>query len=103
MTKKGLIGGYNVVKKTIQIIMKETIPISKIACEPKLQKKNLYNSLSIKDNFKSINLPRIILDFLQYADGKNTITDISNYIKIPLYKTVKIYKLLNQNNLLRKE
>ena len=65
MTKKGLSGGYKVVKKAIEILMKEIIPVSKVICEPKLQKKNLYKSLSIRANFESTNLPRIILNFLQ--------------------------------------
>ena len=102
MTKRGLLGGYKIVKKTIEIIMNEIIPVSKEICEPKLQKKNLYKSLSIRNNFESTNLPRIILNFLQYADGKNTIHDISKHIKIPINKTLEIYKLLYKQNLLEK-
>ena len=82
--------------------MKEIIPVSKEICEPKLQKKNLYKSLSIRNNFESTNLPRIILNFLQYADGKNTIHDISKHIKMPINKTLEIYKLLYKQNLLEK-
>ena len=102
MTKRGLLGGYKIVKKTIEIIMNEIIPVSKEICEPKLQKKNLYKSLSIRNNFESTNLPRIILNFLQYADGKNTIHDISKHIKMPINKTLEIYKLLYKQNLLEK-
>ena len=41
-------------------------------------------------------------NFLQYADGKNTIHDTSKHIKMPINKTLEIYKLLYKQNLLEK-
>ena len=40
------------------------------------------------------------MDFLQYADGKNDIEDISNLIKINLNTTKKIYNVLKRNKLI---
>ena len=35
-----------------------------------------------------------ILDFLQYCDGKNSLEDISFFIKLNIKETKKIYKYL---------
>ena len=99
VTKKGLNGGFKVAREAIKIIMKDIIPVSRFLCEPKLQKKKLFESLSTgsitTDSSK-------ILDFLQYADGKNNIEEISRYIKCSLSSTYDVYKLLLINKLLKK-
>ena len=98
VTKKGLNGGFKIVKEAIKIIMKDIIPMSKNICEPKLQKTNLIKSLSTNVYDPDSNR---ILDFLQYADGKNNILDISKYIKLSFNNTYDIYKLLVKKNLLK--
>ena len=98
VTKKGLNGGFKIVKEAIKIIMKDVIPMSKNICEPKLQKTNLIKSLSTNVYDPDSNR---ILDFLQYADGKNNILDISKYIKLSFNNTYDIYKLLVKKNLLK--
>jgi aminopeptidase-like protein len=98
VTKKGLNGGFKVAKEAIKIIMKDVIPVSRFLCEPKLQKKNLYESLSTGSGAHDSSK---ILDFLQYADGKNNIEDISKYIKQSTDNTYGIYNLLVKNNLLK--
>ena len=101
VTRKGLGGGFNVVKKAIEIIMQEIIPKSKTICEPKLQKRKLYESLSVKENYKKNILSSKILDFLQYSDNKNNILDISKHIKCSVKQTYDIHRLLLKNNLLK--
>ena len=41
------------------------------------------------------------MDFLQYADGKNDLKDISNKIQTNLLLAKKIYITLKKNNLVR--
>ena len=97
VTLKGIIEGFKIAKSAISILLKEILPRNKTLCEPHLSKYNLYPTLSIKrNNFTS----RSYLDFLQYADGKNTITQIAKKIKIKLIKVKKIYKLLKNKNLI---
>ena len=98
VTLKGLKGGFDVVKKAIEIIMNFEIPKSTILCEPMLKKKNLYNHLSIKNNKKK-NLSKKILDFLQYSDGNNNLEQISKLIKINLKETNKLFQIAKKNNL----
>ena len=100
VTINGLNGTYKVVKKTIDILMKKIIPVSKIICEPQLSKKKLYETLSEKKITKKRILSRRLLDFLQYSDGKNDIFQISKYIKSTFNETKKIYKILLKEKLL---
>ena len=101
VTKKGLMGGYKIVKKAIDIIMKNYIPKSTFLCEPQMSKRGLYPSLSkfVRSNY---NLPsRHLLNFLQYADGTNDLNDISKYIKFSFEKTYRIFKLMLKSKLIK--
>ena len=96
VTTKGISGGFNVAKKAIELLLKTSIPVNKIICEPQMGKRNLYPHLSLK---KPKNHTRDLMNFLQYADGKNSLDDISKLIKLSLSKTKKIYLLLKKNSL----
>ncbi len=66
-------------------------------CEPQMGKRGLYNTLSIKRKF---DITRSYMDFLQYADGKNSLEKISEKINLNLKVTKKIYNKLRKNNLI---
>ena len=98
VTLSGLNGGFKVVRSAINILLKKTIPISNILCEPFLSKRNLYNTLSSK----SINqFSQLILDILQFCDGKNDILEISKKVKLKEKKVKKVLNLLVKNKLVR--
>ena len=98
MTKKGIRGGFNVIKKALEIIHNKRFPKSKVLCEPFLTKRKLYPTLSRADykNLKATNF----LDFLQYSDGNNSLEKISLLIKIDIKKVKKIYNNLKKYNLI---
>ena len=116
VTQKGLEGGYKVVKEAILNLMKikfkfpkrsfnKKYPISKFICEPQLGKRNLYpqiSNISYKNKNKKIKLSQDILNFLQYADGSNSIKEISKYINLPLKKSKNIYNICKTHKLMRK-
>ena len=54
------------------------------------------NTISVKTILKTRNY----MDFLQYSDGKNNIEQISKKIKLNIFETKKIYKILKKENLL---
>ena len=43
---------------------------------------------------------RKLLDFLQYADGTNSLKQISKSIKLSMSKTLNIFRVLKKNKLL---
>ena len=111
VTLKGLKGGYKVAKlavnKLINLKLNKTIkkksnknyPLSKFICEPNLGRRNLYDLISIKNRKKTSS--RNLLNFLQYADGKNSLSKIKKYIKLNKTQTKKIFNVLRRNQLLK--
>ena len=97
VTIRGLLGGFKVAKKAIDLILEQIHPKNKILCEPHMSKRKLYPTLSKKDtNYFS----ESIMDFLQYADGKNNINEISVLIKKNLKFTINICNLLLEKKLI---
>ena len=56
VTLNGCKGGFNVAKKSIQILLNRKYPKSKIICEPHMSKRGLYPTLSNSENQKSANI-----------------------------------------------
>ena len=96
VTLKGCLGGFNVAKKSIEILLKRIYPKCKTFCEPQMGKRGLYPTLSDKN---SDNLQRGYMDFLQYADGTNSLEKISDLINLDLAHVRKINKILLEHNL----
>ncbi len=119
MTAKGLQGSFNMILKTIKYFKifyydsknnfrkqeKYKKNYSKVICEPFLEKRNLFpksGNLEEKKGRLTINMKspsKLILDFLQYADGKNNIKQISKYTKQKLNTVKKVYILLKHKKL----
>ncbi len=95
-TKKGLKDSFLVAKNAIQTMQKMIIPVSTLMCEPQLGKRGLYSKIS--KNYKR-DFFRTLLDFLQYADGKNDIKQISKKINVNYKSSIKIYNILKKENL----
>jgi aminopeptidase-like protein len=90
VTLKGCLGGFNVAKKSIEILLERIYPKCKIMCEPQMGKRGLYQK----------KLTSSFMDFLQYADGTNSLEKISNLIKLDLRSVKKIYQILFKNFLI---
>ena len=98
VTKKGVRGGFNVVKKAIEIIQSKKYPKVSILCEPFLTKRKLYPTLSGSEKIDTQTTN--ILDFLQFCDGKNSLEKISKLTNIKIKKINKIYKNLKELKLI---
>ncbi len=96
VTLKGCLGGFNVAKKSIEILLKRTYPKCTVMCEPQMGKRGLYPTLSTKH---SKTLTRSYMDFLQFADGTNSLEKISNLIDLDLGSVRKINSILVNQNL----
>ena len=93
VTKKGILGGFLLVKMAIEILLKNEYPKYNLLCEPFMTKRGLYPTLG--NNTKNNNLKNI-MNFLQYADGKNSLEGISKIISIPYSKIIKIFNFLKK-------
>ena len=97
VTFKGILGGFKVAKKAIEILLKKIIPKNIIICEPNMGKRGLYPTLSTT---KSKPNTQKLMDFLQYADGQTSLKKISKTINLNFKNTKRIYIKLKKNNLI---
>ena len=104
VTLNGIKGGFKVSKTAIEILLKKNLPKNLILCEPQMGKRGLYPSLVTTRSMLSSNHSKSIIEhymnFLQYADGRNTLEEISKILKINLNLTKKIYRTLKKHHLL---
>ena len=96
VTIKGCVGGFNVAKKSIEILLKRIYPKCKIMCEPQMGKRGLYPTLNTKTENKT---SRNYMNFLQYSDGTNSLEKISSLINLELKYVKKIYIVLSKHKL----
>jgi aminopeptidase-like protein len=97
VTSKGLNDSIKVYKKIILELENSIFPVTKIICEPKLSKRNLYPYINRNGNK---NLGNDILNFLTYADGQNSLIDIFENIKVKKKKFNKILNILLKKKLI---
>ena len=67
--------------------------MSNFLCEPQMNKRGLYPTLSVKNKIKTT---KNYMDFLQYADGKNDLNEISKILKMNKNNIFKIYVKLKK-------
>jgi aminopeptidase-like protein len=95
VTPKGLEGGFNAIKDAIEIIEQNLKPSINVLCEPQLGKRKLYPEISRRGVDSDV---RLMMDFISYCDGKNTLLQIANFVNKP-FKEIKhvMDELVKQN------
>lgn len=99
ITPAGLQGGYDALRKSIEIIEKNDHLKSTVLGEPQLGKRGLYPTLSTKDSGKQV---RTMMNLLSYCDGKHSILEIAELIEEPFWELTPIVDQLIENDLLQK-
>ena len=107
VTESGINGGFKVAKTAIVLLLNKIIPKNNILCEPQMGKRNLRSNISIKNKYTFLSgaagslssFSNNLMNFLQYADGKNDLNKMSKLIKTNYKETFKIYKILTKHQL----
>ena len=97
VTPQGLKGGYLAIKKAIETIENNKNYKSNILCEPHLAKRDLYTGVSRKGSDKDIILT---LNFLSLCDGKNTLLNIAENLKVPIWELYHLVDKLKSHSLI---
>lgn len=97
VTPGGLEGGYNYVKRCIEVA--ESNVTYRVTCcgEPQLGKRGLYPSLSTKASGASV---QTMMDLITYADGTNDLVSISKRLGKPVWELNEIAVRLKKSGLL---
>ena len=102
ISSDGLKGGFDIIKKTIEILEFNQVYKNKTPCEPQLGKYDLYPTISIKGS-KQRELSNLMLNILAYADGDNDILEISEIIRVDFFTVHNTMKILLDNELVSLE
>ena len=98
VTAAGLLGSYEVLKKSIQCLEANKTLISTVCCEPQLGKRGLYPTIGTKNGDTQV---QNMMDFLAYCDGVSTNVEIAEKIKIPLWELKDILDRLEAEDILK--
>lgn len=97
VTPQGLEGGFNALRRAIDVIENDVRPKTTVLCEPQLGKRGLYPTLSTKDTSAKV---RTMMNLISYCDGKHTLLDIAEIINAPMWELVGILQPLLENGLI---
>jgi aminopeptidase-like protein len=81
VTAKGLMGGFDLVRKVIEALEMDVIARPKMLCEPMMSKRHLYPTVSTKKVYSDV---KFRMDIISYLDGKKSLLDIANLLGKPL-------------------
>lgn len=99
ISKAGLQGSLKAMQKCISYVEKNHVVKSTTYCEPNLGKRGLYPLIN-KVNQRA-STPDL-LNFLIFADGVNSMLDISERIGLTFDQTYELYESAIQHNLVRR-
>ena len=99
ISPEGLFGGFEIVKKSIEILENDYIYKVKILGEPQLGKHGLYPTTSSKDVFQKV---KKLINLIAYADGTNSLLDIAILIEENFFDLHLIAKKLVEKEIFEK-
>ena len=100
VTEKGLNQSLKIFTEIIKSFELGIIPVTNIFCEPQLGKRNLYSSISKKNNYDDALKTR--LNLIAYSDSKKNIFEIAKILDKPLIEINNEYELLIKKKILKR-
>ena len=97
VTPAGLEGSYDVLRKCIECIESDQYLKVTVLCEPKLDKRGLYPTLSTKQTKAQV---QDMMNLIAYCDGSNSLLAIAGIIDVPMWELVLIAENLKSQGLL---
>ncbi len=97
VTPSGLEGGFDAIRKTIELIEHNYVYKTSTPCEPQLGKRGLYPTLSTRGAGYAV---RAMTNILAYADGTRDLIDIAEYIGVSPEEAVETAEKLAAAGLL---
>jgi len=100
VTSKGLHGGYEVLRKSIECLEFNIIFKTTVLCEPQLGKRGLYPTMSTKTSVGA--KIKYMMNILAYSDGEHSLINIADLINIPVWEIYEIAENLEKAGLLKR-
>jgi aminopeptidase-like protein len=98
VTPEGLGGGFNALQKMVEAIESNCFSKMTVLGEPHLSKYGLYPTLN---TLASHDLMKPMMDLIAYSDGNNSLLDIAQIIRVPIWELVPISRKLIKAGVLK--
>jgi aminopeptidase-like protein len=98
ISANGLFGAYEALTLCIECIEKNEIFQATNLCEPQLGKRGLYPTLSTLESHENVDR---MMNLLAYSNGQDTLLEIAEKIKTPMWLLIPVVKTLLDHNLLK--
>jgi aminopeptidase-like protein len=96
ISPEGLQGGFDAIRKCIELLEANAVYRCTLPCEPQLGKRGLYPTLSTKETVKQV---RGMMNLIAYADGTNDLLAIAKRIGVYAGELISIARTLVENGL----
>ena len=97
ISPNGLYGGYDKLKKAIELLENNNYYKVNVLCEPQLGKRGLYPTISTKTSGAIV---KNMMNFIAYADGNNDLIDIANIIGVQAEELFEIVEKMKKAELI---
>ncbi|MFW5961298.1 MAG: DUF4910 domain-containing protein [Desulfohalobiaceae bacterium] len=97
VTAAGLQGGFQVLRRALEVIENNETLLTTVLCEPQLGKRGLYPNLSTRDSRKQV---KTIRDILTFCDGTKSLLQIAETIGKPVWDLMPVVQELKRHELL---
>ena len=98
VTPKGLDGGYWAIRKAIEAIERNKKYKITVLCEPQMDKRLLYPTLSTKDKNKET---KLMMNFISLCDGQASLVEIAESLNEPIWNLYELVDKLENYRLIR--
>ena len=98
VTPSGLQGGYNALRKSLEILERNFFPKVAVYCEPQLGKRGLYPNVSTKTSGATV---KLMMDTISRCDGTCSVLDIADALEQPFDVIFDIVDKLRDHSLVR--
>ena len=98
ISPEGLLGGYSIHKRAIEVLENNLKYKVTTICEPRLGKRGLYPHESTADTLKKIML---MSNIIGYADGKTDLLSLAEKIEADFFDCLPLVQKLSEKNVLR--
>jgi aminopeptidase-like protein len=97
VTASGLFGGYEAIRRCLDVLEHNETYKATVYCEPHLMKRGLYPEFSTKESISDVITMK---NFLAYCDGTSDLLSIAERIKEPAWNLFPIAQVLSKHGLI---
>lgn len=98
VTADGLAGGFDALRRTIEILERDSYPTTCVIGEPMLGRRGLYATIG---GGRYSSTPQRVLDVWSYCDGSRSVLEIANTLEISFEEANDVIELLSSHEIVR--